>query len=958
MDLLQWQQTDRNQFAVFIRDLSQNINNVKHMIEDSFQNEEKPTQHRKGKHKKVVKKKKDIIIEQQNKVRLEKNIKEDLSKLDYIITNLDIGNPYPAFQLMKTSEGLHELKFRMLLYFWSLRKDHFPHVMNLYFQLVDKDITDPDKKALILKIQSKLEDTEYKLYMMKNLSHLLPPLNIHEPRIKKLDDWQIQVVTYIKQGESVIVKAPTSAGKSFVGLSAGVLHKKLLYVCPAKPIAYQVGAHFNLMGYKVHYLLDNLCHQGYDDKTNIFVGVPSTIEDNLYKLGVTFDYAVFDEIHNLNKEDDGHIYENILKLIRCPFLALSATIGNIEYLQEILTKIHTDDLTNAREDQRKKTLLELGDKYELNTKIHYVEYTKRFINQQKMVYDNGLHRLHPLACISFEDLNDSFLRSNLQFTPYDSAILWETIEDVFGLDLEEIVEDYSPDNYFDDDYSILTLDDTRSYEQFIKCKLVQLSLSHPDQIKEVLDVFHRDRSILRPVNPMKDIIQLFRECKVSDCLPMLVFNTDTIQCKKLFTQLFKTIEDSELDEFPFHYDILEKKDELYTKYEEKRILFIDNIKINKNSKDAHTDKQTKVDRYDKTEQQRYMHDVLNYYDQCIHNCARNDTISDSLRKIQIKNLTREMKSYQKYPSFGSVDVFQKHKEFCFTNSDPMTGDQIRQIRRDIKKTLGIKISYEHELFQMLKRGIGIYTEDMPDEYKWILQRLMDDKKIGIVISDRTLCLGIDLPIRSSCLLGLPGHKKFTIDDYLQMSGRAGRRGKDDRGNTIFYNLDYIELMKGQLPDIVGSEKEVPINYQCFNSSIDDIHKNPINYNKITDTRNYQESSDTRLQWSLRYEGNVYEFIQGIPKWNKNVFQGVGNLDKELCVLKGILLMCSFSNDALIQSYKKKVIDKEFREWKHVIKLLQIVYNSLRDKRYIHLKKNITTVHTVIKDMVLKYQGLN
>ena len=106
---------------------------------------------------------------------------------------------------------------------------------------------------------------------------------------------------------------------------------------------------------------------------------------------------------------------------------------------------------------------------------------------------------------------------------------------------------------------------------------------------------------------------------------------------------------------------------------------------------------------------------------------------------------------------------------------------------------------------MLKRGIGIYTEDMPEEYKWILQKLMDEKKIGIVISDRTLCLGIDLPIRSSLLLGLSGSKEFTIDDYLQMSGRAGSRGKDDRGNTIFYNLDYKKLMKGELPNIIGSE---------------------------------------------------------------------------------------------------------------------------------------------------------
>ena len=47
------------------------------------------------------------------------------------------------------------------------------------------------------------------------------------------------------------------------------------------------------------------------------------LEKYIYKIGVNFDYVVFDEVHNLTKE-----YENLLYLLPCNFLALSATIKN------------------------------------------------------------------------------------------------------------------------------------------------------------------------------------------------------------------------------------------------------------------------------------------------------------------------------------------------------------------------------------------------------------------------------------------------------------------------------------------------------------------------------------------------------------------------------------------------------------------------------------------------------
>ena len=58
------------------------------------------------------------------------------------------------------------------------------------------------------KIKSKLEDYEYKSFMMKELSDYLPPLNNTK---KQLDEWQVNVVKYIQKKESVIVRAPTSA---------------------------------------------------------------------------------------------------------------------------------------------------------------------------------------------------------------------------------------------------------------------------------------------------------------------------------------------------------------------------------------------------------------------------------------------------------------------------------------------------------------------------------------------------------------------------------------------------------------------------------------------------------------------------------------------------------------------------------------------------------------------------
>jgi superfamily II RNA helicase len=931
METLFWETHNNALFNVFIRDLSMSLNtNLKHMIldNDKISDNDKLNSNITNKNLKSKKpkpmKKKDLIIQEQNKKRIKKLLDDDLMKIDYAFKNINENNFMEKFNYLKTVEAKQVFKMKLLDYFIKLQKeekrDYMSQILILYYSLKygknEYIINDEKYIKLSKRLDKKLSECDVKSYLMKECSDLLPPLNFWDKGEYKLDDWQKHVINFIKNKTSVLVRAPTSAGKTFVAMATGILHHKILYVCPAKPVAFQVGANFRKMGHRVHYLLENMAHLSYDSKTNIFIGTPDIIEQYLPRIYTDFDYAVFDEIHNLNNMIQ---YENIIKLLKCSFLALSATIENIDRLKFIFQRIHS------------------------KKHIEYVEYNKRFINIQRWIYDEQLSPLHPLACFDM----DFHSIINIPFTPKDLIDTYETIYDIFERDdLEDEIEYLSPDNYFKED-KLLTLDDTKDYELFIKYELVKLQGKYPQYMKTLVEKYQKKEYIPDENN----IIQLLKDCKSKDLLPMLYFHTREEEAKEIFLNLHSDLKREENAAYPFHYDILKKKSELYQKFIEKRQVYSDSIKIKTN--DSRSEKSEKMNQYDKDQRYKYISDMTDYYIRCIGKCEG----------LQMKNLIKERDKFLENPDFRDVDVFKKHQDYVFSRGEPMSGDEIRSIRREIKKSIGLTIDYENPYFQLLKRGIGLYISSMPDVYNWILQRLMSEKKLGIIISDKTLCLGIDLPIRSVALSGY-NNPNYTTSDYLQMSGRAGRRGHDTQGNIIFHNVpNYLNLMKNNLPKITGSKTKLGDSYSLLkdmNKNIDMKHLSwrIDNSEQIIKDININPKIH-KLGWNLRYYIDTEEVLNEIFRIEKKIFR-IDEDSREIWFYRYILKSLTlFDIDKYILIYKSnKILDNITETVNHLIEIGEIhkhIVNSL-DNTYMITKRCSRNIFNTIKTTVYKYRG--
>ncbi len=104
--------------------------------------------------------------------------------------------------------------------------------------------------------------------------------------------------------------------------------------------------------------------------------------------------------------------------------------------------------------------------------------------------------------------------------------------------------------------------------------------------------------------------------------------------------------------------------------------------------------------------------------------------------------------------------------------------------------------YGKDFQRFLRHGIGLHHAGLLPKYRLAVEKLAQRGRLKIICGTDTLGVGVNVPIRTVLFTNLckfDGEKTaiLSVRDFLQISGRAGRKGFDDEGSVVAQAPEHV-----------------------------------------------------------------------------------------------------------------------------------------------------------------------
>jgi len=645
-----------------------------------------------------------------------------------------------------------------------------------------------------------------------------------DPRVAfEPDAWQRRVLDEIDARRSLLVIAPTSAGKTFISFYAmkQVLEANnddvLVYVAPTKALVNQIAAEIQARfskNYKYSQSVWGIHTRDYriNNPTGcqILVTVPHILQimllapSNAKSWSERVKWIIFDEVHCIGQAEDGTVWEQLLLMAPCPIIALSATVGNAEAFNDWLSasqKAAGNELVMVQHQHRYSDLRKFI--YTPPTKRDAASYLPLPANRSFAQLGLDEHAdfafLHPVASLINRTRG---LPSDLTLEARDCLTLWQSMckhqTDAYPVDksldpstilptvikkadiikwqtgLKKLLSDWMGDDK--SPFEAVRKDLSNSLSKFQGASEIEEAASDKGDNEGQLDELGMEIS-----HDISSLLPLLADLQQQDALPGIIFNYDRSICEKMCQTLMKQLVDAEV-----------AWKETSPKWKVK----------------------------------------LQQWEEWKKEVARRE--KQGLRGDASKGMTKQDQMKEaanvEVSAFASFDPNKPLDGFHFADHKKLSQEEFAVHAKELRYR-----GVEEWLIDGLMRGIGVHHAGLNRKYRYCVEMLFRKGYLRVVIATGTLALGINMPCKTVVFSG--DSVFLSALNFRQAAGRAGRRGFDMLGNVVFHGVSLSKIHKlisSRLPDLNGhfpitttlvlrlftllhSSENAPFAVRCVNS---------------------------------------------------------------------------------------------------------------------------------------------